>query len=221
MITSRLARSGAMLAMMMLMVLGLTGLCKADKYAQPGNYFIIAGLTAFEDFQNTGIDDFNDAWGLDLRVGHRFNKHIALEGELGMMNGFDATIDLSLVDPRLSGTDKISIDALTFTANLKTHLPIGRLDPYALIGAGLMYANVRTGYPVGYVCRPGYYGWYCSGVYASIDDAWSFVTKFGLGTDVHITRQWSVNLDVSYVLPYGDLSDLRSTSFTWGVRFKF
>lgn len=202
-------------------VLGLPGLCRAENYALPGTYLIIAGLTAFEDFQDTGVDDFKDAWGLDIRVGHRFNKHVDLEGGLAMMNGFDATIDLSKVNPSLSGTDRVSLDTLTLTANLKAHLPLGRLDPYALIGAGIMYANVRTAYPVGYTCWPGYYGWYCSGAYASIDDASSFVTKFGIGADIHITRQWAITLDASYVVPYDKLSDLRYTSLAWGARFRF
>lgn len=214
-------RPSRLFAALMIALFCLPGLCAAENYALPGTYLIIGGLTGFEDFQGTGTDDFKDAWGLDIRVGHRFNKNIALEGELGMMNGFDATIDLSKVNPSLSGMDEVSLDTLTLTANLKAHLPLGRLDPYALIGAGIMYANVRTGYPVGYVCRPGYYGWYCSGAYASIDDATAFVTKFGIGTDIHINRQWAVTLDASYVVPYSKLSDLKYTSLAWGVRFAF
>lgn len=138
-----------------------------------------------------------------------------------MMNGFDATINLSDVEPRLSGTDKVSLDTLTLTANLKAHWPLGRLDPYALIGAGIMYANLRTNFPVGTVCRPGYYGWYCSGAYGSLDNATASVTKFGLGTDIHINREWAISLDASYVVPYSKLSDLRYTAFAWGVRFAF
>ena len=201
--------------------IGFAGIGAAENYAAPGPYLVIAGLTGFEDFQNTGVDDFKDAWGLNMRVGQRFNANVALEGDLAMMNGYDATIDLAQVDPSLSGTDKVSLDALTLTANLKAHLPLGRLDPYALIGAGIMYANLRTGYPVGYVCRPGYYGWYCSGAYASIDDATAFVTKFGLGADIHINREWAVTLDASYVVPYSKLSDLRYTQLAWGVRISF
>ena len=214
-------RSYLLISALMITLSSLPGLCLADNYATPGTYFIFGGLTGFEDFQNTGVDDFKDAWGIEFRVGHRFNKYLAAEGDLGMMNGFDATINLSDLNPNLSGTDKVTIDTLILTANLKAHLPLGRLDPYALIGAGIMYANVRSYYPTGYVCWPGYYGWYCSDAYASIDDATAFVTKFGVGTDIHLNRQWAISLDVSYVVPYSKLSDLRYTSFAWGIRYAY
>lgn len=197
------------------------GMCMADDYALPGTYSIIAGLSGFENFENTGIDDFKGGWGIDIRIGQRFNRYFALEGELGMISGFDATIDLSEVNPELSGTDKVALDILALTANLKAHLPLGRLDPYALVGVGFLHSNVRSAYPVGRTCWPGYYGWYCGGVYASLDDTNAFTTKFGVGTDFHISQDWAITLDVSYVVPFSKLSDLKYTSFTWGAKFDF
>ena len=196
-------------------------LCFAENFSSPGGYFIFSGLTGFENFQNTGVDDFEDAWGIGIRIGHRFNEHWSLEGDLGMIDGFDATVDLSKVDPGLSGSEKVTLDTMILTANLKAHWPLGRFDPYALVGAGFMHTNVRTAYPTGYVCWPGYYGWYCTGAYSIIDDAIEFVTKFGFGTDIHINDRWAISLDLSYVVPYSDLSDLTYTSFSWGFRHAF
>ena len=127
----------------------LKGLSFADDYASPGTYFIIGGVTGFEDFQDTGADEFQDAWGMELRLGYRFNKHFAAEGDLSMLTGFDATIDLSKVNPSFSGTDKVVFEITNLTANLKAHWPLGRFDPYVLAGAGIMYSKVRTTYQTG------------------------------------------------------------------------
>ncbi len=128
----------------------IKGLCFADDDASPGTYFILGGLTGFEDFKDTGADDFQEAWGVEFRIGHRFNKYFAAEGDLNMLTGFDATIDLSKVNPNLSGTDKVAFDITNLTANLKAHWPLGRLDPYALAGAGIMFSRVRATYQSGY-----------------------------------------------------------------------
>jgi opacity protein-like surface antigen len=142
--------SGKLVSAVFIAWLCLNGLCSADDYFSPGTYFILGGLTGFEDFQNTGVEKFNDAWGIELRVGYRFNKYLAAEGDLNMLTGFDATVDLSKVNPSLSGTDKVVLDITNLTANLKAHWPLGRFDPYALAGAGIMYSRVRTTYQTGY-----------------------------------------------------------------------
>ena len=45
--------------------------------------------------------------------------------------------------------------------------------------------------------------------------------KFGGGLDYYVTRDWALVLDAAYVLPFGDLEDLRYISFNWGFRFNF
>ena len=131
-------------------ILCMQGVGLAQDVAIPGNYFIISGLTGFDDFQDTGADKFNEGWGMGLRVGRRFNPHFALEGDFGLMSGFETTIDLSEVNPGLTGTDKIALDLWSLAANAKIHYPVGRLDPYVLAGGGIMYSRVRTTYPTGY-----------------------------------------------------------------------
>ncbi len=195
--------------------------CFAENFTTPGGYIIVSGLTGFENFKDTGVDDFKDAWGLGIRIGNRFNEQWSLEGDLGMMNGFDATVDLSEINPDLSGTEKIILDTLLLTANLKAHWPLGRFEPYALVGAGIMYVRVRSADPTGYVCWPSDYGWYCRGTYSKINDAAEFVTKFGFGSEIHIDDQWAITLDLSYVVPYSDLSDMTYTLFSWGFRHAF
>jgi hypothetical protein len=68
---------------------------------------------------------------------------------------------------------------------------------------------------------PGYWGWYCSGVYATLDEATDFITKFGIGTDIHINPTWAISLELCYVIPYATLSDLSYTAFAWGIRYAF
>ena len=128
----------------------LQGICFAQDAAIPGNYFTVSGLTGFEDFQDTGAEKFNEGWGMGIRLGRRFNRHFALEGDFGLMSGFETTVDLSNVNPGLSGTDKIALDLWSLAANVKAHYPVGRLDPYVLAGGGIMYSRIRTDSPTGY-----------------------------------------------------------------------
>ena len=137
-------------AFMFAAFLCLTGACFAQDVTTPENYFIVSGLTGFDDFQDTGADKFNEGWGMGIRVGRRFNPHFALEGDFALMSGFETTVDLANVNPSLSGSDKIALDLWSLAANIKAHYPLGRLDPYALAGGGIMYSRVRTTYPTGY-----------------------------------------------------------------------
>ena len=129
---------------------GLQGKGFAQNAPIPGNYFTVSGLTGFDDFQDTGADKFNEGWGIGMRFGRRFNQHFALEGDFGLMSGFETTIDLANVNSSLSGTDKIALDLWSLAANAKIHYPLGRLDPYVLAGGGIMYSRVRATYPTGY-----------------------------------------------------------------------
>lgn len=128
----------------------LPGVCSAQDPSIHKNYFIFSGLTGFEDFKDTGADKFNDAWGMGMRFGRRFNQHFALEGDFSLMSGFETTIDLSEINPGLTGTDKVALDLWSLAANAKIHYPLGRLDPYVLAGGGIMYSRVRATYPTGY-----------------------------------------------------------------------
>lgn len=190
--------------------------CLANDFTHPGGYIVVGGLNGFENFDRTEDADIDDAWGYQFRGGYRFNDHFALEGEFDGLDGFDMKFDM----PE-NGRQKLTVDSFIITANLKAYLPLGRFQPYALLGAGVMWADIRTSYPVGTICRPGYWGWWCSNVYARVDGGTSFAMKFGAGADIHLSKNWAITLDASYVNPFTSLEDLKYVSFNWGFRYRY
>ena len=47
------------------------------------------------------------------------------------------------------------------------------------------------------------------------------MTKLGAGTDIYINDTWAIVLELSYVIPFADLSNLKYTNFAWGLRYAF
>ncbi len=197
------------------MVLLMVGYSWAGEFDDPGGYLVIGGVTGFSSFQGTFDTSLGDSMGIELTGGYRFSEYLAAEFEVDGLMGFDIK----------SGTPRrtfLTVDGLNFTANGKVFLPLGRIQPYALVGLGGLYARLRSQDPITTVCWPYYpYYWYCEGAYAKIGDNLAFMMKYGGGVDFHLTDQWALSLDATYVMPIGGLEDLRYISFNWGALFKF
>ncbi len=189
-------------------------------WTDPGAFITIAGVNAFEHFQDAP-EQFDNSWGFTARGGYRFNRWIAVEGFLEFLSGYDTSFTIpaqapDIVDP----TVKLTIDGGTGGANVKAYAPwFGRIQPYALAGVGGQWARLRTTYPTGYVCDP--FLWYCGGVYTEFGSEGAFIAKFGGGTEFWVSEDMAVVVDAVFNLPTGDLKDLRSTSLSWGFMFRF
>ena len=188
------------------------GLSFAGEYTDTGGYIVLGGLYGVEDFQDFEDASVDDSWGFEFRGGYRFNDYLAVEGEYDYLDGFDMKVPIPLF-----GRKRFTFDGGLVTANVKAYLPLGRFQPYAIFGAGVMWADLRTSYPVGWVCGP----WWCSSAYARIDNSTSFVLKYGVGTDIHIDDNWAITLDATYVQPFASLEDLQYVSFAWGFRYRY
>jgi len=188
----------------------------AQDFTETGGYVVIGGINAFEDFESTEDADIDDTMGFQFRGGYRFNDYFAAEGEFDWLDGFDLKFDIPD-----EGREKLTVDSFLITANAKAYLPLGRFQPYALLGAGVMWANIRTSYPVGTICRPGYWGWWCSNVYGRVDDGVAFAMKFGAGADIHLGKQWAITIDAAYVNPFTTLEELKYVSLGWGLRYRY
>jgi len=189
----------------------------AQSYTDPGGYLVIGGISAFESFQNTQGTPIDDSLGFNIRGGYRFLPQLSAELELDFISGFDFEFDL----PVAPGRAALTIDGGTLTANAKAHLPLGRIQPFGLVGLGGMWARLRTTHPVGTTCTPYYWYWYCTGTYAELGNNGAFVMKFGGGVDLYLSEDIALTLDAAYVMPFGKLEDLTYTHFGWGARFAF
>jgi opacity protein-like surface antigen len=154
-------------------------------------YIVLGGLTAFPTFKDLDPLSFDTSLGFQFRGGYRFNRIFALEGGVDFVSGWD-----SQLLPVIEGGN--------VTVNGLAYFPMGRFEPYALIGLGGMWTSVR---PVG-LTPPGS----CCG---------GFVMKFGGGSDFYVTDDWALTVDVAYVLPVGSIENLRYVSLGWGARFHF
>jgi hypothetical protein len=174
-------------------------------------YIVLGGLTAFPNFQDmdplsfspSGPLSFDTSLGFQFRGGYRFNRIFALEGGVDFVSGWDSQLLSTIGGPV---NTKMEIEGGNVTVNALAYLPfpMGRFEPYALVGLGGMWSSVR---PVGET-PPGS----CCG---------GFVMKFGGGSDFYVTDDWALTVDVAYVLPVGSIENLQYVSLGWGARFHF
>lgn len=162
----------------------------------PGFYAGI-GLSYYrQDFRgNLGDQLDGDAWGFNLRAGYRFLSFLAAELHYEYADGFGVEA--------LGG--RIDITTNVVTANLKAIAPLGRFQPYAGGGVGIMNASTSR-----------------SGIFLPIDyDGTEFVGRVFGGVDVFLTMALSIFAEADYVLPTGSLDDLRYISPSFGLRYAF
>ena len=173
----------------------------AQDYARNGFYVGMAASlgidTALEDELEdiTGVDvNVDEAMGLHTRLGYRFHPHISSEIDIEWLDNADISA---------MGTDALTIERWTFTANAKAYLLTGRFQPFLLAGPGLMHINAKDSLGLG----------------LSMSD--DFAARFGGGIDFYVTEKIGVSLDGSYVLPTGDLKDFDYFSIAWGFQYRF
>ncbi|MEE3328628.1 MAG: outer membrane beta-barrel protein [Myxococcota bacterium] len=186
-------------------------------FVNTGGYIVLGGVTAFDNFQNTPSDfNFDTSLGFMLRGGYRIDRIFAVEAEGNFLSGWDTDNTV------IAGTDAtdFTLDGGVATLNALAYLPLGRFQPHVMVGLGGMWAQLRTSSPTQEICGPNEY-WFCKSTYSQLGHSGSFVMKFGGGVDFYVTRDWAIVLDAEYVLPFGDLEDLRYTSFNWGFLFNF
>jgi len=173
-----------------------------DDYSRSGIYVGVAGTYSVQ----LGIEDrandllpgasasADNALGFNARVGHRVIPYFAYEAQYEGISNFDVSA---------GGATAFEIAESVVTMNFKGYYPLKRFQPYALLGAGMMFARTND---VG-----------TTGVLSSNS---GFAARFGAGLDFHITKRWLLTIEPSYVLPLGDVKDLDYLSIAWGVQFR-
>ncbi|MEE2664539.1 MAG: hypothetical protein VX681_10530, partial [Myxococcota bacterium] len=110
-----------------------------------------------------GTASVGNSQGLNVRAGNRVLPNLAIELQLEYMSGFEVDIPnysqpgVVTVPPFLtsgggrfvddtvtylsaSDTDKINVELLVLTVNLKVPILTGRIQPYGLLGGGVVFA---------------------------------------------------------------------------------
>jgi opacity protein-like surface antigen len=174
----------------------------APGYGRTGPYLGIAGgvviPTALEDELEdaTGVGwEVGASGSVHARVGYRLHPHFALEAHFEYLTEYEL---------EAFGTTVAEIEAWTVGLDGKLPVLTGRAQPFLLIGLGAMHAELEDTIGLG----------------ISEEDT-GFAARFGGGVDFYATRELVVGMDVSYVLPTGDVEDLDYVSIGIGFQYRF
>ncbi len=129
------------------------------------------------------------SWGIDARAGFRVHERIALEGNYLWAARHETTFGGQRLD---------LVEMHAGTANAKLFLLTGTIEPYALIGTGLVFADSDV---------------------EGENTRWAI--RGGGGVQVFFTDMVGAYVEGTFLQPFGDLNDFATVPVTFGgiVRF--
>ncbi len=208
----------------------------ADPFDRPGPYVTVAGSYAYnffdqqiEDFLEDelgeqGSVDIDDSGGINVRIGYRAASWFAAELAYEWIDRYDVEVggDLGPGGGSLSGK-LYDIEGHTLTLNTRWIVPVWRIQPYLLVGAGFSSYDVGRG-PL------------AAPLEAQDDDIeieggnqTSFAGRLGLGIDFHLTERIVLQTEATALLTADDfdtpdegaIDDLYYLSISAGLQYRF
>ncbi len=151
-------------------------------------------------FTRVNVDSDN-AWGINLFVGYRFMRYIAVEGNFNWYDDFEIDVDANIFGIPVSGDFELEI--WTLFIDLKAMYPVynDRLVPYLRVGGGYMDAEIDG-----------------NGFDEDEDD---FAWNLGGGADYYLNDLVSLGLDGKYVWGTDDLDEIEYFMGTLRIGFHF
>jgi opacity protein-like surface antigen len=120
-------------ALVLSLALAPSAAAEEHEFGRPGPYLYAGGTLGHPNFQGPlGQLTVSDTGGLNARLGYRFAAHVAVEGDVDWLAGFDFT-DVS----------NLEAEVYLVTANLKTYPLFGRFQPFLLVGVGAAHVNIK------------------------------------------------------------------------------
>jgi len=187
----------------------------ADDFDREGYYVSLSGAYALELLNPAPLGaqlavpplslEAGNAWGLNVRGGRRANSWLAFEVEYEWMD--DIRVD------QANGIPVASYAPDTVAVNARFYLPFWRVQPYALVGGGLVSYDLVFFGPR----QP-----------LSVSDQ-GFAFRGGGGVDVYLTRNLVFNAEATVLLNTEDfellaqpaIEDLYYVSFSAGLALRF
>ena len=155
-------------------------------YSRLGWYVGLGGSYAVQDFEISKLDgltvtdsDFDDSWGINGRVGYRFDKYFAGEVAITYYDTFDGDVT---IPP--TGKEDADFDAFSVMINGKIYPWHDRYQPYALFGLGLFDVTIES-----------------KGIVDETGNDSLLALQFGAGIDIYATENWLFNFEAAYVYP--------------------
>jgi opacity protein-like surface antigen len=173
---------------------------RSGVYIGMGAAYGLANFDLGTEEHSTGISlDSTNSWGVNARVGYRFHPNIGAEVTFDYYQGFEFEAP--------NGLDAVNLEGFTLTGNGKFYLMTGRFQPYAIAGAGVIFMNADPGA----FATPRTPNW----------ERAELVARAGPGVDFYLFDDLLLNVEATYVLPMGALSDYPLASFCAGVQYRF
>ena len=148
-----------------------------------------AGPSSGEDFDvdEAGVSgDVDDTHGISGRLGYRFHPHIAVELQADRYQDFD--VDGTALGVPFDG----KVEAWSLMSNGKAYLLTGQFQPYGLLGAGILDADITLTDDLGL------------GIKVSEDDT-AFAWQVGAGVDYYLQdKDLAVTVEGAYHVPTGE-----------------
>jgi opacity protein-like surface antigen len=150
--------------------------------------------------------DGKSSFGVHGLGGYRFHPHFAAEFEADWHSPFDVDFAYGT-----TGVAKAEVMPLVFTGNMKGYLFKNRFQPYAVVGVGIMTAQIKVKDVAGYDV-------------SGTDWSTGFAARFGGGVDLYVTEHFVLNTEVRYILapsPLATSKGLDMISLGWGLQYRF
>jgi opacity protein-like surface antigen len=150
--------------------------------------------------------DLNQTGGIDGWIGYRVHPYLAVEAQAEWMAMLGWKSDENMAGNGLARNLELDIDTLVLTANLKPYFLTGRIQPFALIGAGIMLEEFGVEYDG----------------FNDDERHRDFAMRFGAGAEYYATDNVVLSLKGSYVLTFGTVADRDYISFgLLGLSYRF
>ena len=177
---------------------------------RPRFYLGFGPLIGIEDFKvgnqptspggpTVNADVTDQGWGGEMRAGYRFHPHFAAELQ-GQYNG-QYDVKGNTIGRPLLGT----VRTVSSTANLKVYALRGIVQPYALGGVGILWADTEDRSP---------------GAQLPLGDV-EFAGRGGIGVDTYIAPMLAFTVEGTYIAPTGGLSGYGNAAITAGMQWHF
>ena len=157
-----------------------------------------------ENDQGRKLAEMDLAVGFSIYGGYRAHPNVALEAEFEMM----PSTDLKL---RSLDTTIAEVETWAFTGNAKFLALSGPVQPFLLVGLGVLHGEARETSGLGLE-----------------DSAAVFAARLGGGVEAYFTESIVMSLRATYVLPTSDLElfgagrlELDYVSFGGGLQYRF
>lgn len=207
-----------------------------DPFDRPGPYVTLGGSYAYNFFDQQvedyledelgeqGSVDIEDSGGINARIGYRAASWFAAELAYEWIDRYDVEVggDLGPGGGALSGR-LYDIEGHTLTLNTRWIVPIWRIQPYFLLGAGFSHYDVSRG-PLAAPLEAQ-----DSDIEIEDGSQTSFAGRLGLGIDFHLTERIVLQTEATAMLTADDfetpdegaIDDLYYLSISAGLQYRF